>query len=88
LTSFVGTYAMDGWHARVALGADGALTIALAEEPPCRLLPYGETKFALEGFDRQRVEFRLDQAGGACEAIIHRPEGIVVATRNANVQSG
>jgi CubicO group peptidase (beta-lactamase class C family) len=80
--SCVGLYRGAIEH-KVALDAQGELTLSPTGQPTYRLVPYRGRVFAIEGLKGYRVEFSRDEAGVVTTIIFHQPDGTFRAQRAA-----
>jgi CubicO group peptidase (beta-lactamase class C family) len=69
---------------RVALEADGELSLSPTGQPTYRLDPYRGRIFAIRGLKGYRVEFSRDEKGVVTTIIFHQPDGTFRAERAAD----
>jgi CubicO group peptidase (beta-lactamase class C family) len=65
----------------VGQDGDGQLTLTVGGQPTCRLRPYWNRTFVIDGLEGCRVDFHLGADGAVDELAFHQPNGTFMARR-------
>jgi CubicO group peptidase (beta-lactamase class C family) len=81
LEKLCGRYELQGQTVTVLLRGENTLVATLPGQPPLELVPYKGTEFTIKGATGFSLEFKLDAAGAATEAVFHQPNGTFTAKK-------